>query len=144
MHHLDRDTRMPVDRADEVAALQRQGLDGVERHRAGRAWATIQDGHLAEIVAGTEERECDLLPIRAGDVDTHLALLDDIKHLARVVAVKDDLAWAEASRTHRLLKLAQTVYVQVGEEGHPSEGTNRRDAFAHLNPNAFLAGTRGG
>src|SRR5436309_14451129 len=79
---------------DELAAFEQQELRIFHDDGIARAWLAIEQGKLAEELAGPEDGQSELLAIGGGHADLHAAGLDHVKIAARLAIHEDSRALA--------------------------------------------------
>lgn len=78
----------------------------------------VEQGQLAEEVAGAEDGQHDFMPFGGCVADLDLAADDQIEQAAGVAQVKDDLTQGEPPRHEALAQLLGVVFGHVGEKRH--------------------------
>ena len=78
-----------------MSAVQLEELRGVEGDRRGGPRAAVEEGELAEDVAGAGDGQDDLLARRVLEKQLHLAVPDDEERFARVARLEEPLAGGE-------------------------------------------------
>ena len=131
----------------ELLARQRQQADVAQRHDRGRAAGAVDDRHLADDVAGAQDRQRDLTALVAVHRDLDAARADHeqlitrrvLRHEHRTFAIPD---WADA--------VGQLVDLAVGdaaEQGalaqHPGVGLGAVGVGLSRGPSGYLGEAHG-
>ncbi len=117
--------RLGVDQEAEPIARQDQRLGRLERDRGGRAGRAVEEGQLAEEVAGPHRRQDRLVALLGGQHDLHGAGGDDEQRVARVALVEQDLAASEPAGPETGREPLEGGPIETGEQGDPLERLDR-------------------
>ncbi len=109
--------RVLVDEAVEGVAAEDEGLGRLERDRGRRVLLAVEQGELAEEVAGIEGGDDRaLLALGIGKHDLHGAALDDVQRVAGITLVEDRLVPPVAPVAQRFGAAHQGLVVDPREE----------------------------
>src|SRR5206468_3890953 len=103
----------------EVVAGEERRAGVLERGRAGRPRAAVEQRELTEELARAHDRHEGLLPELTGERDLHGAFEHHVEVRARVVLAEDRLAPPEGLRPDALAELRQLTFGKPREERQP-------------------------
>ena len=106
---------------EEVVACEEGRTSVLERSRACRPGAAIEERELAEELARPHDRNESLLAELARKRDLHSALENHVKVRPRIVFPEDHLAAAEGLRADPIGKLRKLAFRKAREEGKPPQ-----------------------
>ena len=114
-----RHLRVLFQATEEVVPSQDVGHRGLQGHGACGAHLAVEEGRLAEALAGAVDFEGDLLAAVAEREGADLARLDQVEGLARTAFVKQDHVSRESAFPKACRQSLQFRVVQVRKEGDP-------------------------
>ena len=116
LEELDRHLGAGFEHPQEAVAVEEEEPGVLGGHGIGGAGAAVEDGQLAEELAGAEQGEDQLAAVGGGQAEADLPALDDAEALARGAAEEDGLASPVAARPQAGGELGQVGFAEAGEE----------------------------